>query len=167
MTFDFNRLRRGEWILGAGGLLLAISLFFFKWYGVSARLDDLTLSLSANGWHSHTILRWFMLVTILAALALFVATLTQATPAIPSALAPVVTAIAFVTTILVAYRVVINEPGPNALIEVRVGAWIGLLAAALVTYGGYLAMRMEGGPLADVTPRRRRLVEPSRADVEH
>jgi hypothetical protein len=159
MTFDPGRLRRGEWLAGAGGLLLFLALFFFKWYGASASLGGLTFSDSANGWHSHTALRWFVLLTILAALALVVVTATQQTPAMPSTIAPVTTAIAFLTTLLLAYRVVIDEPGPNGLVEVRVGAWIGLLAAALVTYGGFLSMRTEGGPLVDVPVRSRTLSE--------
>ncbi|MDO8212878.1 hypothetical protein [Conexibacter sp. CPCC 206217] len=159
MTIDLKRVRLGEWIAGAGGVLLLLSLFLLDWYSVGggAFFTRGSVDLSANGWHTHSVLRWFMLLTILAALILFVATLTQQTPAFSSAWAPVLTALAFVTTVFVAYRVVINEPGPNEFVDVDVGAWIGLFACALTTYGGYLSMRIEGGPIADVPVQHRTL----------
>jgi hypothetical protein len=168
MTFDLSRLRRGEWLAGAGGVLLLVSLFLLQWYtaqrGLWFSFSPMSRGMvtpsgppTADGWHSHTILRWFMLVTIVAALFLFIATLTQETPAVPAASAPVVTAIALLTTVLLAYRVVINEPGPNGFIDVKIGAWIGLLACALVTCGAYLTMRTEGGPLTDVPVQPRTL----------
>lgn len=166
MTIDLKRVRLGEWIAGAGGVLLLVSLFFLGWYspwGGWFTYTPLSREMftpdypSANGWHTHSILRWFMLLTAIAALVLFIATLVQRTPAFSSAWAPVMTAIAFVTTVLVAYRVLINEPGPNAIISVEAGAWIGLFACALTTAGGYLSMRIEGGPIADVPVQHRTL----------
>lgn len=153
MSIDPDRLRRGEWIAGAGGVLLLVVLFLTDWYSIGP--------FAVNGWHGHTVLRWFMLLTIVAALALFLSCATQETQAIPSALAPVTTAIAFLTTLLLAYRVLINEPGPNEFVSIEIGAWLGLLSSALVTYGGYLSMRIEGGPLPDVPVRQRSVSEPS------
>lgn len=160
MTFDFSRLRRGEQIAGAGALLLLISLFLFKWYGVSISFGGSdTFSASVNGWHGHTVLRWLMLLSIVAAVALVVSTATQSTPALPVSIAVIVTAIAGLTTVLLAYRVLINEPGPNELIGVRFGAYIGLIASAVVTYGGYLTMRTEGGGGPQPPVQVRRLAE--------
>lgn len=153
MSIDPDRLRRGEWIAGAGGVLLLVVLFLTDWYSVGP--------FGVDGWHGHTVLRWFMLLTIVASLALFLTTATQETPAIPAALAPVATAIALLTTVLLAYRVLINEPGPNEFVSVDAGAWLGLISCALVTYGGYLSMRIEGGPLPDVPVRQRSVSEPS------
>lgn len=160
MTFDFGRLRRGEQIAGGGGLLLFIALFFFKWYGASISFGGgEVFSASVNGWHGHSVLRWLMLLVILAAVALVVATATQSTPALPISIAPVLTAIALLTTVLLAYRVLLNEPGPNDVIDVRIGAYVGLIASALVTYGGYLTMRIEGGPASPTPVQVRRVSE--------
>lgn len=152
MTFDFGRLRRGEQIVGGGALLLFVSLFFLDWYGVA----DIV---SVNGWHGHTVLRWLMLLTIAVAIALVVATATQSTPALPVAIAPVLTAIALLTTVLLAYRVLLNEPGPNEFVGVQFGAYAGLIASAIVTYGGYATMRAEGGGPSPTPVRVRRLAE--------
>jgi hypothetical protein len=166
MRIDPDRLRRGEWLAGAGGVLLLVVMFLLDWYSASFSAGFVggpteSFTASADGWHGHTVLRWFMLLTIIASLALFLTTATQETPAIPAALAPVVFAIASLTTFLLAYRVLINEPGPNEFVSVDIGAWLGLLASALAAGGAYLSMRIEGGPLPDVPVRLRRLSEPS------
>jgi hypothetical protein len=147
MEFDLSRLRRGELIAAVGGILLFVFLFFFDWYG-----DSLG---SWNGWHGHTVLRWLMLLTILAALALAFATATQRTPALPVTGAVILTGLAALTTVLVAYRVIINEPGPNAAIDVKAGAWLGLLSLVAITIGGYLSMRDEGTSLTDAAEQAR------------
>ena len=159
MTFETSRLRRGEIVAAVGAILLFVFMFFFKWYGValpdgvSETADALGIDLGAasvNGWTGHSVLRWLMLLAIVAALALAFLTATQRTVALPVTMAVVVTALAALLTVLLAYRVLLNEPGPNELIEVKIGAWLGLLAAAAIAYGGYLSMREEGTTLDDV-----------------
>lgn len=164
MTFETSRLRPGEIVAAVGALLLFIFMFFFKWYGVSLpggqqqlanALGVDTGALAVNGWHGHTVLRWLMLLTIIAALGLAFLTATQRTVALPVTMAVVVTALAALLTVLLAYRVIINEPGPNQYIDVKIGSWLGLLASALITYGGYLSMRDEGTSLTDAKEQAR------------
>lgn len=154
MTFDASRLRKGEIIAAAGAVLLFVFMFFFKWYGVGGALGDFAqaagVDASVNGWDGHTVLRWLMLLTIVAALTLAFLTATQRTVALPVTMAVIVSALAALLTVLLAYRVVINEPGPNDLVDVKIGAWLGLLASATILYGGYLSMRDEGTSLGDV-----------------
>jgi hypothetical protein len=38
----------------------------------------------------------------------------------------------------------LNQPGENDVVDVKIGAWLGLLAVIGITVGGYLAMRDEG-----------------------
>lgn len=136
MTFDVSRLRKGEVVAAAGALLLLVVMFALDWYG------------AANGWQAHTVLRWLMLLTILAAFALAFLTATQRTVAVPVTIAVIVSALSALLTVLLAYRVLLNEPGPNDLVDVQLGAWLGLLASALIAYGGYLSMRDERVPAA-------------------
>ncbi len=165
MSFDVDRLRTPEWLVGAGALLLLVSLFLFDWYSVSISfgggLSDESFHASVDGWHGHTILRWFVLLVVAGGVALFVATLLCETPAIPSAIAPPLTLFALLTTVLLAYRVLLNEPGDNGLIDVDFGAYLGLLAAIATTAGAWWSMRREGGPLPDVPVTVRDLHEPS------
>jgi hypothetical protein len=158
-VFDTSRLRRGELVAAVGAILLFVFLFFFKWYGVafpdgvSQQAEALGIDLggaSVDGWTGHSVLRWLMLLTIVAALALAFLTATQRTVALPVTMAVIVTALAALLTLLLAYRVLLNEPGPNDVIEVKIGAWLGLISSAVIAYGGYLSMRDEGTTLDDV-----------------
>jgi hypothetical protein len=163
MSFDVDRLRPPEWLVGAGALVLLISLFLLDWYSVSFSFSDAMSSesfhASVDGWHGHTVLRWFVLLLVAGGVALFVTTLLCEAPAIPAAIAPPLTAFALLTTILLAYRVLLNEPGPNEFVSVDLGAWIGLLAAVATTAGAWWSMRREGGPLVDVPVTVRELRE--------
>lgn len=157
MSFDPTRLRRGEWIAGAGGALLLVSLFLFDWYGADADLGNgFSFSVGANGWETHSILRWFMLLTIAAGSGLWVLTAIERTDAIPLSAAVIAVVVAGITTFCLAWRVLINEPGPNELIEVKFGAWIGLLSSAAVVAGAWLSLRDEDrtAPLPDIPVRR-------------
>lgn len=172
MTFDTTRLRKGEIVAAVGAILLFVFLFFFKWYGVGlpdganqvAKALGIDLgSASVNGWHGHTVLRWLMLLTIILALGLAFLTATQRTAALPVTGAVLLTAVAGLTTLLIAYRVIINEPGPNDVIDVKIGAWLGLLSLGVITYGGYLAMRDEGTSFADAREQARAAGSQARA----
>lgn len=158
MNFDTAKLRAGEIVAAVGAVLLLVFLFFFNWYGVSLPdgVGDAAKSLGVDlggvgvsGWEGHTVLRWLMLLTIIAALGLAFVTATQRTVALPVTGAVLVAAIAGLTAVLLAYRVLLNEPGPNEVIAVKIGAWLGLISTAVVAYGGYLSMKEEGTSLAD------------------
>lgn len=157
MSFDPTRLRRGEWIAFGGAVVLAVSLFLFKWYGVDIAIGGgYDFVASANGWHFHEILRWFMLLTIVGGAGLLLLTATQPTDAVPLGWAVATVVTAGLTTICLAWRVLVNEPGPNNLVEVRFGAYVGLVAAALVIVGAWLSLRDEdrAAPLPDIPVRK-------------
>ena len=154
MSFDASRLRTGEVLVAAGAVLLLVVMFAFTWYGLPGDAAEVVQAaggpdLSRTGWQAHTVLRWLMLLTILAALALVFLTATQRTVAVPVTMAVIVSALSALLTVLLAYRVILDEPGSNRFVDVKLGAWLGLLAAALIAYGGYRAMRDERVPAAD------------------
>lgn len=148
MELDFSRLRRGELIAAGSALALLAIMFLFKWYGLTGAAGVLAsrlgLSASANGWHALTIVRWLMLLTIVLALALAYLQAKQRAPALPVALSVIVTTLGAILVLVLIYRVLINEPGSDALTETKLGAFLGLLSAIGITYGGYASMREEG-----------------------
>ncbi|MCW2953064.1 MAG: hypothetical protein JWQ48_2234, partial [Conexibacter sp.] len=170
MELDLRRLRRGEQLAGVGAILLFVVFFFFKWYGVGGDLGRFAkaagVDVSSNGWQGHSVLRWLVVLTILAALALVFLQATRRTVALPVTLAVITTALAGLTTVLLAYRVVIDEPGPNAYVDVKLGAWLGLLSAALIFYAGYLSMRDEGTSFDDARAQARAAGAQARAAFE-
>jgi hypothetical protein len=153
MGFDSGRLRRGELIAGASALLLLVFMFLFKWYGLGGAVPSdlvtaigsrLHVSTAQNAWHAMTILRWLMLVTILAALALPLLQATRRSPAVPVSMSVIVTVLGSLTAILLVYRVLINLPGNDKFIDQKVGAVLGLVSALGIALGGFESMRREG-----------------------
>jgi hypothetical protein len=153
VDFDPSRLRRGELIAGGGAVVLAVSLFLLPWYGLRSPLGPTAASLGAStsfdGWNGLSHLRWLVLVTILVALALVWLQATRRAPALPVSASVVLTVLGFLTVLALIYRVVINVPGSDSLVDRKVGAFVGLLAAIVMTYGSYASMREEGLPGRD------------------
>lgn len=135
MHLDPRRLRSGEWLAGAGALVMFIALFALQWYGPASGAPH-----SRNGWEG-TNLHWLALLAILAGLALVLAQAACRAPALPSSLSVVSTVIAFVTVIWLLFRVVI-DPGPAQ----RLGAWLELIGALALLVGSFVSLRQEGIP---------------------
>ncbi len=141
MDIEISRLRPGEVICGAGGVLLLVLLFALPWYGVKSTVGGTT---TISGWDALTTLRWLLLVTAVAAVALAYFQATRSAPAIPVTLSVIVTALGILSALALIYRVLINVPGSDSLVDARVGAYLGLAVAVAILYGGYESMRREG-----------------------
>jgi hypothetical protein len=158
---SIGRLRGGELLAGAGAVGLVVSLFL-EWFGVdlgaASRLGDVVLvegPADSSGWDA---LGW--LVLALAALAgacaawLFVAT-AAARPVTHIVAAAVLTATAAPIALLaLVLRALVFQPGPNELVTVQGGAWLGLAGAALLTIGAWwsLADERTDAPESAYTP---------------
>jgi peptidoglycan/LPS O-acetylase OafA/YrhL len=141
MDIEISRLRPGEIISGAGGVLLLVLLFAVPWYGVKSTVGGST---TITGWDALTTLRWLLLVTGVAAVALAYFQATRPAPAIPVTLSVIVTALGFLSALALIYRVLINVPGSDSVVDARVGGYLGLATALAILYGGYRSMRREG-----------------------
>ena len=159
MNFDISRLRRSDQIIGGSAIAFFIFLFFFKWYGVSSNVSSfagVNVNVSKSGWSVFTNSRWIWLLTIIVAIGAVVVVAAQLkleTPVKPSVL---IAGLGALSTILILYRI-IHHPTASASVGnfhasagIKIGIWLGLIAAAGVTYGGYLAMGDEGTSLAEV-----------------
>jgi hypothetical protein len=153
MAFDIGRLRRGEQIAAVAAVLLFI-LMFFDWYTVSVSGGLLGgLSVGGSAWEAFGFIDIYLFIVIVAALALAVLTATERTPALPVTMAVIVTALAALGTLLVLYRLIDTPVGdvPDGVdVSRTIWAFLGLVAVAAITYGGYLSMREEGTTLGDV-----------------
>ena len=157
-----GRLRHGDWVAGAGGVALLASMFL-HWYGaaVPAGFEDLpgqigtlNLSIEATAWQAFGVLDIVLALLALVPLALVVAQATRDTPSIPVAFGVFTVLAGALAALLILYRIA-NQPGPNELVDVQAGAWLGLLAALIVTAGGWLSTRDEAIPGARVPPMER------------
>ena len=142
MDFDPSRLRRGELLAGAGAVLLLAFMLAGKWAG------------SHSGWAALTSLRWLIAVTIAAALGLLLLQTTRRAPAVPVTMSLIVAVLGVITVVALIYRVLINPPA-----EQHAAAYLGLISAIALAYGGYLSMREEGIARRDA-PREIPVVRP-------
>jgi hypothetical protein len=159
MSFDISRLRRADQIVGAGAVAFFIILFLFKWYGVSSNVgavSGLNLNVSRSGWDTFTNSRWIWIITIIVGLGSVVLVATQRKLELPLQPGVIVAGLGALSTVLILYRIV-HHPTANASfgsfhasVGIKLGIWLGLIAAMALTYGGYLQMQEEGTSLADV-----------------
>jgi hypothetical protein len=160
MSFDISRLRRSDRIIGVSAILFFIFMFFFKWLGFSSSTSLGGVSASADGWNSFHNSRWIWIITIivaLAAVAISAGVLQLKSPVQPGVL---VAGLGVLSVIFIVYRI-LDHPSGGASSSygayhvsysygIKIGIWLGLIAALGVTYGGYLGMQDEGTSLADV-----------------
>ena len=121
---DLTKVRTGEVLAGVSAAALLVLLFVDWFSGESA-------------WETMTIARVVLVATVLMALTLVVLTATFMAVAIPVAAGVGTVGLAALATLLVVYRVVINEPGPNEAVDLDPGAYLGLVAVLGVVAGAW------------------------------
>jgi len=139
-----RRLRPGELLAAAGGVVLLVSLFL-DWYGLRGR------SAGVSAWQAFAVADVLLALVALLAIALAVAQLTLRGPALPVGLGVVTSAVSIAGVLVVVFRL-IDQPGANDLIELRAGAWIGLAAALAAAAGAWMAMGDDRPRPADPAP---------------
>jgi hypothetical protein len=162
MNFDISRLRRSDQIIGVSAILFFVFLFIFKWYGVSSSssVSGVSFSSSANGWNTFHNSRWLWIITIIVALGAVAVSAGLLNLKSPVQLGVLVTGLGALSAIFILYRI-FDHPSAgasgtiagvhySASAGIKIGIWLGLIAAVGLTYGGYLAMQDEGTSLADV-----------------
>jgi hypothetical protein len=126
---DLRRLRVGEYIVGACGLLLLVALFL-PWYGPG----------SATAWESFSILDVILTLLALAAISVPIVTAAHRVPAMPLAVESLTTLFGMLGLVLVLIRV-LNLPGEAHGREI--GLWLGFVATIGIAAGGLIGMRDE------------------------
>jgi hypothetical protein len=138
-------LTRGELVSATSALLLLIVMFAFRWYavdGVPARASSPDTVVSAeNAWEGLTVVRWLMLVTIVVALAAVAIHTRGPTRAAVARLRLALLALATLTAAVVSFRVLIDPPSPDRVVDQKLGAVIGVIAALGIAFGAYECVR--------------------------
>jgi hypothetical protein len=128
-------LRLGELVGAVGGIGLLVSSFL-PWYS-SGDLFDLT------AWQAFSVTDIFLAVTAVVGMSVAICVLAGISVSYPVAGSAVATLFGVIAVALIVYRL-INPPGDHLGREI--GAWLGLIAAAAITYGGYLGMQPMKAP---------------------
>ena len=130
---DLRRLRAGEWLAAVAGLTLLVSLGL-PWYENSQTGD------TVSGFEVFTVVDILLVLVAAVGLALALLQATQTSPALPVAFGVLTVAAGLIGVLLVLYRLI---DSPNELVDVTSGAWLGLVAVAALTAGGWLSIKNE------------------------
>jgi hypothetical protein len=176
-----RRLRLGEWTaaIGAAGL---VATAFMPWFGIQPPQGaDRTVEFASGGvlnilntyavgdlspWH---LLGWLTIavavVTFAAGAWLPIATLAARPLAQQVAAAVLAATVGTFGFVVLALRLLVFQPGPNAVTTLRYGAWLALLATLLIALGGWWAMKDDRteAPESAYTPPAPRPAPPERA----
>jgi uncharacterized membrane protein len=129
---DLRRLRAGEWLAAAAGVLLIISLLV-PWYE-----DD---SGDVTGFEALTIIDLALAALALLAISLAVVQATHDSPTRPVAAGVLCVTFGILGIVLVLFRLV-DQP-QDGLIGLGIGAWLALAATVAITAGGWLSIANE------------------------
>jgi hypothetical protein len=142
---ELSRLRPGELIAAAGGAALLV-VMFLDWYAVGGTTkvagSDLRVSLGLTAWEAFGITDILLALAALIAIGLAVVTATRRSPALPVAASVLTATTGILATLLVLYRI-LNQPGPNEFVEVKLPAFLGFLCVLAIAAGGWRSMRDE------------------------
>ena len=159
---DLARLRFGDWVMGVGGLAV-LAVMFLDWYGPPDELLYAPEGLDWNAWEAFAVNDVILALAALMAIVAAVMTAVHPTAAVPLAIASLASLVSMLALILVVIRVIWPPdlfPDEVPLDTARqAGAWLGLVATAVLTGGCLASIRDERLPEPE-HPVEPRLVEP-------
>jgi hypothetical protein len=147
-----ENLRTGEKIAGASGVALLLIMFIFDWFTVDAGFG---FEFGGNAWEVFGGIDIILFLAAIAGIALAAMAASQSKVDIPIALSAITAGLGGLATLLVIYRIISPPDGGFDELDVSrsIGVFLGLIAAAGVTYGGWVAMQEEGTSFSAQTDR--------------
>ncbi|HUR85740.1 MAG TPA: hypothetical protein VMY78_10380 [Solirubrobacteraceae bacterium] len=124
---NLGLLRRGELLAGLGAAAL-IFLMFLDWFG------------GRSAWEALTIGRFLLVAIALLALTLVVLTVTARPVAMAGSAASITVGAAGLVLLYLLFRIVVDEPGPDAGADIGAGAYLGLLSVLGCAAGAWRAL---------------------------
>ena len=138
-------IRVGALVSATSAVALLIIMFATAWYGVAGVPDPSAVrpavSTAENGWHGLTVTRWVLLATIVASIGAVVLHVSQRAHGNKTDTSLIVATLGTVSAVLLIWRVLIVLPAGNRVIDQKLGAFLGLLCALGIAWGGYEAIR--------------------------
>ena len=149
-----DNLRTGEKIAGASGVALLI-IMFLSWWGAPGEVGDLAelagvdVDTSANAWQAADFLDLVWALTALSGIALAAMAASATRTNLPVAMSAITAGLGGISVLTIIYRI-IDTPFDA---DRKYGVFLGLIAAAGVAYGGWVAMQEEGTSFGDQADR--------------
>jgi hypothetical protein len=137
-------LNRGEVLGATSALVLLILMFAARWYGVagipgtSAHAQAVS---TQNGWKALTVVRWEMLLAISVAVTSVAVHRSRPSRHVIALTRLALLGLGALTAALLTVRVLIDLPSPADVVDQKLGAVLGVVAAYGIALGGLEAIR--------------------------
>jgi len=138
------RSDRGELLSATCADALLVCMFGLEWYGVDevpGSAARARIVRTENAWQALTVIRWAILGTILVALGSVVLHLSQRSHGSGTSTGPLVAMLGAAAAVLLIYRVLIDMPSANQVVDQKLGAVLGVLFAVGIPAGGWRSVR--------------------------
>ncbi len=140
---DTSKISFGEMIAGVSGVALFIFMLL-PWYGASASVGGFSASANASAWQAFSFIDILLFLILVLAIALVVARATGNVPDLPQPPGLIVAAAGAFAVVLILFRILVVPDGGVDVEGVdfsrKIGLFLGLIAAAGITFGGWTAM---------------------------
>lgn len=139
-----RHVHRGELASAASAAVLFVLMVAVAWFGVNqppGKANGAERTTTETGWDGLTIVRWLMLLTIAAAIGSLLLHVSQRSHGVATDTYATVTVLGILTAAAVTIRVLIDLPSAPSVVDQKLGAYLGLLAAYGIALGGYHALR--------------------------
>jgi len=130
--FDASSVKRSTWIAGGGAVVLLISTFF-SWWKVSA----LGFSVNASGWDTGALGKLVFFVALIAIALIVVDHMKVDISQLPIPVSLAVLGCGALSLLLVIIRYIDTPDGVSR----AWGIYVAIVAAAVLTYGGWLKLQ--------------------------
>jgi hypothetical protein len=152
---DLDRLSNGEKIEGVSAILLFVFMFFDWFTAEVSGGGAFSASEGGSAWDALDNIPIFLVITIVAALAVVALRISDSSYEPPVSANAIVAVLGAISVLLILYRIV-DTPGEggsfgNVSVDISpaFGIFLSLIAAAGITFGAYRAMQEEGASFSD------------------
>jgi hypothetical protein len=140
---DTSKISFGEMVAGASGVALFLFMLL-PWYGASASVGGFSASVSASAWEAFSFIDILLFLVAAVAIGLVVARATGNLPDLPQPPGLIVAGAGAFALVLILFRLLVVPDGGVDVEGVdfsrKIGIFLGLIAAAGITFGGWTAM---------------------------
>jgi hypothetical protein len=155
-----TRVNVGELLSAVSALLLVAIMFATEWYGVAGVPDPSyarpAISTAENAWNGLSDIRWVLVATIIAAVGSVFLHASQREHGTKTDTSRVVASLGGLSALLLVYRVLIVLPGDGKVLDQKLGAFLGLLCALGIAWGGWESVMQQRARAGARVQRSRR-----------
>lgn len=154
---DSSKLGVGEIIAGISGLALFVFMFL-PWYGVDSVGGFEVGGVDASAWEAFSFIDILLFLVAVVVVGLVIVQMAESTPDLPAPPAQIILIAGVIALVLIIFRLLFTPDLDSSAIDIevdlgrKIGVFLGLIAAAGITYGGWRATQESATPSSTPDP---------------